>query len=164
MVPFLSNIKNIFTRSNNGYYVDSANIFSKIASSFGVSCAESPRMISAINVWNSVFQGSKTQIMKTVCHEASKLVLNEASISVDGEVDSDNTVKAAISGLENKLFRTLEIGIALGGMIIKPTLKGFDLVSPTNFIPIEYNAEGGITSAIFVDTIYRSDKRYRKAE
>ena len=164
MVPFLSNIKNIFTRSNNGYYVDSANIFSKIASSFGVSCAESPRMISAINVWNSVFQGSKTQIMKTVCHEASKLVLNEASISVDGEVDSDNTVKAAISGLENKLFRTLEIGIALGGMIIKPTLKGFDLVSPTNFIPIEYNAEGGITSAIFVDTIYRSDKIYRKAE
>lgn len=164
MFPIFSSIKNIFTKSNQGYYADQANIFSKIASSFGVSCAESPRMISAINAWNSVFQCSKTQIMKTVCHEASKLVLNDASISVDGEKDSDEIVEKAVKGLEDKLFRTLEVGIALGGMIIKPTLKGFDIVAPTNFIPIEYNADGGITSAIFIDTIYRSDKVYRKAE
>lgn len=164
MFPFLSNIKSIFTKSNQGSYADSAQIFSKIAGYFGVSCAESSRMVNAINVWNSVFQGSKTQIMKTVCHEAAKLVLNEARLSVDGEKESDGIIKKAVGGLEDKLFSTLEIGVALGGMIIKPTLKGFDLVSPTNFIPIEYNAEGGITSAIFVDTVYRSDKVYRKAE
>ena len=168
MFQLFSNLKNMLGLETKTSYKMSVNSFIKMANAFGISSIESDTMIKAIEMWNSVFQRSKTQIMKTVCHEAAKLTLTDMDITVSSRNTISEAEKAvlntAVSDLKNKLTRKLELGIALGGLIIKPTTKGFDIIAPTDFIPVSFNASGELCSVIFIDKMKKNGVFYTKLE
>ena len=69
----INSVKGIFQRQPQPTATYTPLFFETCAKEFGVMCAESASMSCAISKWNSVFQGSQSQIMKTVCHEAAQL-------------------------------------------------------------------------------------------
>ena len=164
MLSIFSGIKSLFGFGTKGTNTNSILTFEKVANIFGTHCAESARMLNALSVWNTTFQVSKTQMMKIICHEAAKLTLTDLDISLNAQSPASGTIQAALFDLKNKLTRVLEVGIALGGLVIKPTLNGFDLIAPTNFIPTEFNSNGDLCGAIFITTLYKGGHIYKRFE
>lgn len=165
MFKIFSGLRNLCSREKGGQDINNYSLFKRMACVFGVQCADSSTMVLAIQDWNRLFQLSKTQVMKTVCHEAAKLVLTDSEIDISSDREEDKPLLKKIStDLENKLSRSLELGIALGGMIIKPTVAGFDLIAPTNFIPISFNSDGDLMSAIFIDRLFKGENIYTRLE
>lgn len=141
-------------------------LFESYAHAFGVHCAESANMLHAISIWNAVYQRSKTQVMKLVCKEAAKLTLTDLSLTI--EPDQNNKATALftefVSNFEAELQRFIEQGIALGGLMLKPSETGIIFVSPLNFVPIAYDSHGNINSVIFVEHAVRGGMLYTKLE
>lgn len=167
-MQIIDNIKALFRKGDPNLNKTNSHLFNKMAAQFGVVCTESDTMLTAINYWNSLFQYSRTQVMKTVCHEAAKLALTDIDISITASLTlkEDNRVllNDIMQDLKAKLVKDLEVGIALGGLVIKPTLNGFDLIAPTNFIPISFSSKGELYSAIFIDRLFRNGYIYTKLE
>lgn len=163
----LDSVRGIFQRQTQPTLY-TPKFFDRCAKEFGVLSAESTTMATAINKWNAVFQNSPTQIMKTVCHEAAKLTLTDIDIYAGYSNLAKDTDKEVINGclssLKDHLVRDLEIGIALGGLIFKATPDGIDIITPTNFIPVSFSSSGDITSAIFIDRVFRGAFIYTKLE
>lgn len=149
----------------NGF--DTSSVTKKYCEQFGVLPIDSSSMSSAINCWNRCYMNSTSQLMKTICCEASKLCLTDLDISVvynSGSKDRVDTLNAMISGLKKNLTRNLEYGLALGGLLLVTSDTGVLIVPPTNYIPISYNSEGDLISVIITTSVVNNDKKYVKLE
>ena len=164
----INSVKGIFQRQPQPTATYTPLFFETCAKEFGVMCAESASMSCAISKWNSVFQGSQTQIMKTVCHEAAKLTLTDIDITAGydklAKEEDKSVLNDILNRLKAKLAKDLEVGIALGGLMFKANPDGVDIIAPTNFIPVSYSSTGDITSVIFIDRVFRGGFIYTKLE
>lgn len=144
----------------------SYELFESYAKVFGVHCAESGEMLKAVELWNKNYQRCSTQLMKLICKEAAKLTLTDFSISIDNKTKNENAVlfDKYAADFEDDLSRYIEQGIALGGLMFKPSEEGIVFVSPTNFVPISYDIKGNISSVIFVEYAFRGGMYYTKLE
>lgn len=163
----LDNIKGWFSKGTTTDVSFNQNLFNQYAKQFGVEPAISNTMITAVNAWNSCYQTSKTQLMKVVCREAAKLTLTDLKLTAEltgGSEDTTARLNRVLSKLVDKLSDTLEIGFALGGLVLKPGRGTINIVTPTNFIPIEFDSDGNLWSAIFIEQIIRSNAVFTKLE
>ena len=144
----------------------SYSLFESYAKVFGTHCAESAEMINAITTWNKIYQKSSTQVMKLVCKEAAKLTLTDFTLTVDSKNANSDTdlFNRYVKNFEDNLHRYLEQGIALGGLMFKPSEYGLVFVSPTSFVPTSYDMQGNISSVIFVEHAVRGGMYYTKLE
>ena len=142
-------------------------LFNAYAKQFGVHCAESYVMLRAVSTYNAAYQNTPTQMMKVVCKEAAKLALTDYKVELtdtQGSQQITNTVLSSVSRLLRQLPQYLECGIALGGLIFKPSQFGISIISPLNFVPISYSSTGDITSVIFIEYARKGEMKYTKLE
>ena len=125
----------------------------KCCDAFNVESAESLHMYMAINAWNTHYRNSDSQLMKTICAEAARLTLTDAEIVISQGTISNakyNWLKSRTDQLIIQLQEKLELGYVLGSLVIKPCVDGLEVITPLNYIPIEYDFDGKLVSAIFI--------------
>lgn len=168
-MSFFSNIVNRITGNN----LDVAQpetynqLFFSYAAAFDVRPAISYSMLAAILEWDREYRLMPTQLMKIICKEASKLALTDYKIELidtSGPEDEIKLVEDSVHRLVSQLPQFLECGIALGGLMFKPSQYGISIISPLNFVPISYNSAGDITAAIFVEYSRKGEMNYTKLE
>ena len=97
MFKVFSGLKNLLSHEKSCQDVNNYSLFKRMTGVFGVQCADSSTMVLAIQDWNKMFQLSKTQVMKTVCHEAAKLVLTDSEIDISSDREEDKPLLKKIS-------------------------------------------------------------------
>lgn len=144
----------------------SYTLFESYAKVFGTHCAESPEMINAVELWNRNYQRCSTQLMKLISKEAAKLTLTDFTINIEPTAQTELFERFAkiTKEFEVDLQRYIEQGIALGGLILKPSETGIIFVSPLNFVVTAYNNKGNISEIIFIEHAIRGNMYYTKLE
>ncbi len=108
-------------------------------------------MQSNLELWSNMYSSSGLQLSSVISSEFSRLILSESNIQISG----NNFLNEQLSKFLVNLSDKLEIACALGGMIFKPYVSNsqiiVDLVRADCFAPIAFNANGDITSAVFID-------------
>ncbi len=127
-----------------------------------------------ICTWSTMYEGKawendkyvkSLRLEKDICREFSSVCLNEMEYTLTNE-ELDVIFKKAI----RKLPQGLQIGLALGGFIIKPiSTNEVEYISQGNYFPIEYDYNGRITDVVFVeqkqeDRFYTRFERHRLTE
>lgn len=111
--------------------------------------------------WNNT--AASIQIPQGICREFADVAINEMTMTTKSE-----KIEAVLEDIEENLNESLQDGLALGALVIKPYMKndgsiGIDFVGPDRFIPIRFSDTGKLLDVAFVQTLRKSDteKYYR---
>lgn len=156
--------RHLFTRQN---------IQSKINTTISVS----DKMAAAIDLWTRCYKNhppwrydeNGKEKVKTlnlpaiIASELSRLVTTELETSVENKM-----LDEAYQDVIKDLRQCCELGCAGGGLALKPVPENgqisVDYVSAESFFPTDYDTNGDITGAIFVDKLTKGDTVYTKLE
>lgn len=144
---------------------------------FDISPAVSQTMEQNINLWYSMWinqppwatsQVTPLGLPSAICRELARPVLVEFNASITGSKRADflnNCFQEAKEGF----LRSLEIGLALGGVAFKPYLYGdrllVDATSAAAFQPTKFDAAGVCIGGVFRDkAVMAGDKIYVRLE
>lgn len=156
--------RHLFTRQN-------------IQSKINTTIAVSDKMAAAIDLWTRCYKNhppwrydeNGKEKVKTlnlpaiIASELSRLVTTELESSVENKPLDD-----AYQDVIRDLRQCCELGCAGGGLAFKPVPENgrisVDYVSAESFFPTDYDTNGDITGAIFVDKLTKGDTVYTKLE
>lgn len=142
----------------------------------------SDKMRTAIELWEKMYKDEAPWLNEQVhslglpsliASEKARMATIEMEIKVTGDSERATFVRDTFKQVTDSVRDQLEYGIAFGGFVIKPyVVKGpkdkyqikFNYVKAGDFYPLSFSADGKLTSAAFVDRIYRKDKVYSKFE
>lgn len=167
-MSIITKIKEVFRR-----LFTRQNIQSKINTTIAVS----DKMAAAIDLWTRCYKNhppwrydkNGKEKVKTlnlpaiIASELSRLVTTELETSVENK-----TLDEAYQTVVRDLRHCCELGCAGGGLALKPVPENgrisVDYVSAESFFPTDYDTNGDITGAIFVDKLTKGDTVYTKLE
>lgn len=167
-MSIITKIKEVFRR-----LFTRQNIQSKINTTIAVS----DKMAAAIDLWTRCYKNhppwrydeNGKEKVKTlnlpaiIASELSRLVTTELESSVENK-----TLDEAYQTVVRDLRHCCELGCAGGGLAFKPVPENgrisVDYVSAESFFPTDYDTNGDITGAIFVDKLTKGDTVYTKLE
>lgn len=167
-MSIITKIKEVFRR-----LFTRQNIQSKINTTIAVS----DKMAAAIDLWTRCYKNhppwrydkNGKEKVKTlnlpaiIASELSRLVTTELETSVENK-----TLDEAYQTVVRDLRHCCELGCAGGGLAFKPVPENgrisVDYVSAESFFPTDYDTNGDITGAIFVDKLTKGDTVYTKLE
>lgn len=167
-MSIITKIKEVFRR-----LFTRQNIQSKINTTIAVS----DKMAAAIDLWTRCYKNhppwrydeNGKEKVKTlnlpaiIASELSRLVTTELESSVENK-----TLDEAYQTVVRDLRYCCELGCAGGGLAFKPVPENgrisVDYVSAESFFPTDYDTNGDITGAIFVDKLTKGDTVYTKLE
>ncbi len=156
--------RHLFTRQN-------------IQSKINTTIAVSDKMAAAIDLWTRCYKNhppwrydeNGKEKVKTlnlpaiIAGELSRLATTELETSVENKV-----LDEAYQTVVRDLRHCCEMGCAGGGLAFKPVPENgrisVDYVSAESFFPTDYDTNGDITGAIFVDKLTKGDTVYTKLE
>lgn len=156
--------RHLFTRQN-------------IQSKINTTIAVSDKMAAAIDLWTRCYKNhppwrydeNGKEKVKTlnlpaiISGELARLVTTEFESSVENKPLDD-----AYQDVIRDLRQCCELGCAGGGLAFKPVPENgrisVDYVSVESFFPTDYDTNGDITGAIFVDKLTKGDTVYTKLE
>jgi Phage portal protein, SPP1 Gp6-like. len=132
--------------------------------------AVSDKMVKAITTWDKYYRGDfypsrpSLRMAATIAGEAARLATIELGVPVSGSPRAD-WLNERMEVLLGKLRRYLELGCALGGMLLVPTSTGgVSMVKASDFVPTDYDGDGNVTGAILPFRIRRGDVFYTRLE
>lgn len=147
-----------------------------VKQALGMDVAVSTDMVNALRMWSLLYENKAPWLSSDV------LSLNLPA-TIAGEIARAVTIemKQEISGgpravflqeqfdpVFHKLRQMTELGVAKGGMIMKPYVYNgrinVDFVQADQFFPIEFDVNGNITSCVFSDQRIIGDKFYVRLE
>lgn len=136
-----------------------------ITQPFGVTADVSATMYNAIQKWDKLYTESITNIASMIAGEAATMATIDMKITCEDK-GNGMLVQRIIDTNRDKFRSKLEMGIAYGGLIMKPNGEGgIDFVPTNRFIPISFDGNGNISEIIFVDTYNEgSDAYYTRLE
>lgn len=167
-MSIITKIKEVFRR-----LFTRQNIQSKINTTIAVS----DKMAAAIDLWTRCYKNhppwrydkNGKEKVKTlnlpaiIASELSRLVTTELETSVENK-----TLDEAYQTVVRDLRHCCELGCAGGGLAFKPVPENgrisVDYVSAESFFPTDYDTNGDIIGAIFVDKLTKGDTVYTKLE
>lgn len=130
----------------------------------GISIAVSSDMQNAIQLWNDMYlnqppwKGNGIRTMNlpaAISHEFARLIMIENQIEVTGSQFGNYLNTQLKSALKDNLKAKVEVYCALGGIAMKPYVSGesilVDFTQADAFYPTDYDSNGTITGAVFVD-------------
>ena len=154
---FFDKIKGWFQRMFN---------VSSIQSKIGINVAISDSMQNAILLWKREYlnlerkykfgyEQKTLRLQKTISSELARMITIENEIKITGENPRAKFIDSAFDAVRNRLRIETEYWQALGGLIIKPYFYdgelGLDFIQQDKFLPIEFDANGRLQSAIFFE-------------
>lgn len=142
-----------------------------IAAALRLPCIVSGAMQDAIVLWESMYRNEagwhkhrvrSLRIPSLVCKEIKRLTLKEFEAKV-----SEGAVDAAFQQMLPKLRRSLDYGLAMGGILFKPYWAAgglqMDLVTQNQFLPISYT-DDQCTAAACPETVTIGKTSYTRIE
>jgi A118 family predicted phage portal protein len=141
-----------------------------------VDVAMSDLMVAALQKWVKMYE-NKADWIKDNVHSLNlpAAIAGEIAraVTIEMEVKIDGSARAAylteqFTPVLNKIRQMVEYGVAKGGLMFKPYVKGktimVDYVQADQFYPIAFDANGDITSCVFSDQRTVGDKYYTRLE
>lgn len=136
---------------------------SDIKQKLRVDVAISKAMEDALKLWAKMYENKSPWLNKDVkslnlaaaiSSELSTLVTNELQVTITGGARAEYLQKQ-LDRLLEKIQEKVELGVAKGGLILKPYVSGdqilVDCVEADAFFPVSFDGNKEITAAIFSD-------------
>lgn len=143
----------------------------------------SPKMRDAIILWEQLYKNESPWcadenvkslgLAALIASEKARTATIEMKVKVTGESERALFIGDNFKKVLDTIRTNLELGIALGGFIVKPYVtRGIDgkytleftYEKATDFYPLSFSADGTVMEAAFVDRIVTKDKIYSKLE
>lgn len=141
----------------------------KIKSAVGADVAITDDMQSAIDSWYNQYIGKADWVTDTIksqryevaiCRDFADVALSEMQIKI-----SDDRLQSIVDGLTADLHTHLQLGLATGGLIIKPLgADNVQFIAASNYVPLEYDSRGRLTSVVFPDCKKLGNTYYTRLE
>lgn len=163
--------------------------YQNIASAEDVKTPMSPEMINAISLWHKMYTNNAPWLVPGmvkslnlpafVCAELSRNITLEMKWNITGKTDGngdpqDNPRSLYLKKELQKIFRNSTLkkklvqGLASGGMVVKPYVKGtriyFDWSMAWSIYPISFDDDGNLYDVILPDNYYDGDDYYTRLE
>ena len=142
----------------------------------GTDIAISQPMITALELWSRMYENKaewiKDDIVSlnlpaAIASEISRAATIELKITIEGSKRADY-LALQFEKVVDSLRTQVEFGAAKGGLAIKPYVDGknlnVDFVQADQFFPVKFDANGNITSCVFVDQRTVGDKYFTRLE
>jgi A118 family predicted phage portal protein len=141
-----------------------------------VEVAISSDMANAIELWGRMYEDDSPWLNTDIKSMGlAAAIASEIARSVTIEMEAEFSGSARATWLEqqfgrvmDKLRHQVEFGCAKGGLIFKPYVVGdklaVDFVQADAFYPVEFDADGNLTSVVFVDQRRKGDNWYTRLE
>ena len=163
-------IKNIFERIKKAMFP-----VNDIKKALNIDIAISSEMANAIEEWKDIFENKaywldeekgvfSLEIASAVCKEIADTVTSEVTSKITDNDYLDEQYQYLIDDMND----WLQLGLAKGGIAIKPYISNdeivIDYVQADSFYPVEYNNRKLITAAVFIEQIVKGDYVYSRLE
>ncbi len=156
---------------------------SEVEAAFDITIPVSGDMQNAMEIWMDMYQGKPIwkprkdkegydgctlQLPAAVASELARLVTLEMKVSVGGSSPWAKCLDKQIQSTVWQARNFTEIACALGGVVLKPYIIGDTIgtavVTPDSFLPVEFDNDGDITSAVFPHVRQVGEYRYTRLE
>jgi A118 family predicted phage portal protein len=142
-----------------------------------VDIAISEPMIEALELWAKMYANDSPWLKENeiyslnlaaaIASEIARTATIEMMMTIEGSKRADYLAAQFEKVLDN-LRDVIEFGSAKGGLILKPYVDGknlnVDFVHADQFYPVEFDRNGNIISAVFVDQRKKGDSWYTRLE
>lgn len=148
-----------------------------IKQAMNVDVAISEPMVNALGLWTKLYQNDaewlndyvkSLNLPVAIASEIARMATIEMQVSFEDESKRSKYLEEQFEKVMDKLRDVIEFGSAKGGIVFKPYVDGkninVDFVHADQFYPIEFDSNGNITSAIFVDQRKKGDSYYTRLE
>lgn len=106
-------------------------------------------------------------IPSAIASELARLATIEMKCSVSGSERAE-FIDKIYRGVTERARNFTETACAKGAVILKPYVMNskicVDYIHPEDFLPLEFDGDGNITSAAFCDRVYKNNKVYTRVE
>lgn len=148
---------------------------SDIETAIGKKTAVSLEMQTAMETWCRLFLGQKEKEQKTglhlpnnICTEFTRLIFAESRLKISGETPRAAFLQEQLHQLLPLLQTKIGIGLALGGMVLKPVFTNgeimIDTIRADCMFPIAFSASGLIQSVVFLEQSTEQDITFTRLE
>lgn len=144
---------------------------------FQVSPVTSRTMAQGIDLWYAMYINRPPWetcdvvplgLPAAVVRELQRSALAEFSLRLEGGPRAEYLDRQLTAASAAALPTALEIGLALGGVALRPCLEGdrlvVDATGPTGFSPTAFDASGRATGGVFKETVRQGDRWYTRFE
>lgn len=140
-----------------------------IKAATGGSVAITDSMQVKIDEWYSQYIGKADWVTDTVksqryevsiCRDFADVALSEMQVKI-----TDDRLQAIIDNLKADLHTHLQLGLATGGLIVKPlSADKVQFITANNYVPLEYDSRGRLISVVFPDCKKLGNTYYTRLE
>lgn len=149
---------------------------SSVKTALNVDVAITPLMADALTLWSNMYINDapwltddikSLQLPAAIASEISRAVTIEMDVEISGSPRADY-LYLQMGGILGNIRQMVEYGVAKGGLMIKPYVKGkniyADFVQADQFYPVSFDANGKITACVFSDTRVIGREFYTRLE
>jgi A118 family predicted phage portal protein len=136
---------------------------SSVKQALNVDIVVSTVMAEALQLWSLMYENQASWLSKdikslnlpaAIAGEIARVATIEMDVELSGSPRADYLAEQFERVLP-KLREKIEVGVAKGGLMMKPYIDGenltVDFVQADQFYPVSFDANGNITSCVFVD-------------
>lgn len=147
-----------------------------IKTALGVEIDVSSLMAEALNKWSLIYTNKSPWLTTkmfslnlgaAIASEIARSVTIEMAVKVDGSPRAKYLAEQ-LQPVLDRLREKVELGSALGGLMMKPYPKdggiAVDFVGANSFYPVAYDSSGNITACVFADRRKVGDAWYTRLE
>lgn len=145
---------------------------------FNIEPLQSSKMQDAIYLWEKLEKGEppwsdgedirSISFSNTIARELANLITLNIDVKISNEHGGTQNAEELQKIIDESFLRRaneiLERMIRLGGVMAKWNGETVEYLGPDNFIPIEADTNGNITSCVFLSTYIKGRKYYTRAE
>lgn len=148
----------------------------KVKQALNVDVAISSVMAEALQTWSLMYSNQAEWLSDTIkslnlaasiAGEIARSVTIEMQIEISGSARADYLAEQ-FKPAQDRLREKLEVGVAKGGLMMKPYISGdrinVDFVQADQFYPVAFDANGNITSCVFADQRTVGQNYYTRLE
>lgn len=143
---------------------------------FQVAPAVSQTMERNINLWYAMYINQPpwavppivpVGLPAAICREVARPALSELTVNISGSTRADYLAEQ-FQAAEGSFLRSLELGLAVGGIAFKPYIYGnkilVDATSAAAFQPTKFNPDKTCVGGVFREKVLRDGKYYARLE
>lgn len=136
---------------------------SSVKQALKVDVAISAPMAEALQTWSLMYENQaewlndnvkSLNLAASIAGEIARSVTIELEIEISGSARADYLAEQ-FERVDTKLREKVEVGVAKGGLMLKPYIDGdqiaVDFMQADQFYPVSFDASGNITSCVFAD-------------
>ncbi len=148
----------------------------EIEKALSVKVSLSTDMIESLKMWSDMYSNKaywikddvvSLDLSSAISSEISRLITNNGKSWITGSERADYLQEQYSTYMES-IRKDVELGCALGGIVLKPFLCGkkikVDAISAERFYPISFDSDGELSAAVFLERQTVGKNNYTRLE